>query len=169
MTEASAALEGDADSAAHAAKPKAGKRKLILLALPVLLALVGAALWFFGPLSHLLGSDKKPAQQAATVAEPTYVEVPEIIANLNGNPRRQNYVKLKPRLELASAEDIPRIKAVMPRLLDLFQTYLREMRPEELHGSGGTYRLREELIARANIAAAPARVVDVLLTDMLVQ
>lgn len=169
MTEASAALEGSADPATGAAKPKAAKRKLILLGLPVLLAIVGAALWFFGPLSHLFGSDKKPAQQIAIVTEPTYVELPEIIANLNGNPRRQNYVKLKPRLELASADDIPRVKAVMPRLLDLFQTYLREMRPEELHGSGGTYRLREELIARANIAAAPARVVDVLLTDMLVQ
>ena len=169
MTETSAALEGNADPAAEAAKPKAGKRKLILLAAPLLLAVVGAALWFFGPLPHLLGADKKPAQQQATNAEPTYVDLPEIVANLNGNPRRQNYVKLKPRLEVASAEDIPRIKSVMPRLLDLFQTYLREMRPEELHGSGGTYRLREELIARANLAAAPARVADVLLTDMLVQ
>ena len=46
----------------------------------------------------------------------------------------------------------------MPRLQDLFQTYLREMRPEELRGSAGTYRLREELIARANVAVAPARV-----------
>ncbi len=46
----------------------------------------------------------------------------------------------------------------MPRLQDLFQTYLREMRPEELRGSAGTYRLREELIARANVAVAPARI-----------
>jgi flagellar FliL protein len=57
----------------------------------------------------------------------------------------------------------------MPRLLDLFQTYLREMRPEELRGSAGTWRLREELIARANIAIAPARVTDVLFTELLVQ
>ena len=82
MTEASAALDGNADPVADAAKPKAGKRKLILLALPVLLAVVGAALWFFGPPSHLFGPEKKPAQQTATVAEPTYVELPEIIANL---------------------------------------------------------------------------------------
>jgi flagellar FliL protein len=57
----------------------------------------------------------------------------------------------------------------MPRLLDLFQTYLREMRPEELRGSAGTWRLREELIARANIAIAPARVTDVLFTELLIQ
>ena len=57
----------------------------------------------------------------------------------------------------------------MPRLQDLFQTYLREMRPEELRGSAGTWRLREELIARANLAAAPGHVVDVLFTEMLIQ
>ena len=57
----------------------------------------------------------------------------------------------------------------MPRLQDLFQTYLREMRPEELRGSAGTYRLREELIARANVAAAPAKVNDVLFTQLLIQ
>jgi flagellar FliL protein len=57
----------------------------------------------------------------------------------------------------------------MPRVLDMFQTYLREIRPEELRGSAGTWRLREELIARANIAVAPARVTDVLFTEMLIQ
>ena len=106
---------------------------------------------------------------AVAAAAPVYVEMPEIIANLNAGPRRASYVKLKPKLELAKAADQAAIAQNMPRLLDLFQTYLREMRPEELRGSAGTYRLREELIARANIALAPARVIDVLFTEMLVQ
>jgi flagellar FliL protein len=54
-------------------------------------------------------------------------------------------------------------------VVDLMQTYLREMRPEELRGSAGTYRLREELLVRASTAAAPAKVSDVLFTQMLVQ
>ena len=57
----------------------------------------------------------------------------------------------------------------MPRLQDLFTTYLREMRPEELRGSSGTQRLREELIARANLAVAPARVADILFIELLLQ
>ena len=57
----------------------------------------------------------------------------------------------------------------MPRILDLFQGYLREMRPEELRGTASTYRLREELLARTNIAAAPARVTAVLFSEMIVQ
>ena len=78
-------------------------------------------------------------------------------------------MKLTVRLEVTKQEDVERVKAAMPRLQDLFQTYLREMRPQELRGSAGTYRLREELIARANLAAAPARITDVLFTQMLIQ
>ena len=62
-----------------------------------------------------------------------------------------------------------RVKAAMPRLQDLFLTYLREMRPEELRGSAGTYRLREELIARANLPRRRRAITDVLFTQMLIQ
>jgi flagellar FliL protein len=43
------------------------------------------------------------------------------------------------------------------------------MRPDELRGSAGSYRLREELMARANIAVAPARVTEILFIELLVQ
>jgi flagellar FliL protein len=78
-------------------------------------------------------------------------------------------VKVTARLEVTKKEDVERVKAAMPRLQDLFLTYMREMRPQELRGSAGTYRLREELIARANLAAAPAHITDVLFTQMLIQ
>jgi flagellar FliL protein len=190
-----------ADGAEPAAVKSGGRKKLILLAVPVLLAAIGAGLWFGGILPPLLGMGAKPAAGAhgAPVAAhgeaahgaaaahgegageakpadgkggataPNYIEMPEIVTNLNAGPRRTSYVKLRSRLELARPEDAEAAKAALPKLQDLFQTYLREMRPEELRGSAGTYRLREELIARANIALAPARVVDVLFTEMLVQ
>jgi flagellar FliL protein len=57
----------------------------------------------------------------------------------------------------------------MPRIMDNFQVYLRELRIEDLKGSAGMYRLREELLVRVNAAAAPAKVRDVLFKEMLVQ
>ena len=78
-------------------------------------------------------------------------------------------MKLVARIEVPKHEDAEKVKAALPRLQDLMQTYLREMRPEELRGSAGTYRLREELLVRANAAVAPAKVSDVLFTQMLVQ
>ncbi len=144
-------------------------RRLILLAgAPLLVLALGGGLWFSGVAPRLLGighGDQKDAKPAA----PIYVDLPEFVANLNSNPHRPSYVKLQARLEVARQQDAEIVRAAMPRLQDLFQTYLRETRPEELRGSTGTYRLREELIGRANLAAAPARITDVLFTQMLIQ
>ncbi len=155
------------------AKAKGGKKKLLMLAAPVLLIAVVAVLWFSGILPGMLGMNHpaKAEEQAKEMAAhvPVFVELPEMVANLNAPGRRATFVKIKARVELAKAEDQAGFAAAQPRVIDLFQTYLREMRPEELRGSAGTYRLREELITRANIAVAPARVVDVLFSELLVQ
>ncbi|MCO6418415.1 flagellar basal body-associated FliL family protein [Siccirubricoccus sp. KC 17139] len=172
------------------AKPKGGKRKLLLLAAPLLLAAIGAGLWFTGILPGLLGMGTPAAEAAAdghgeaaaqgeggghaapaAVAprSAVYFDMPDIVANLNAPGRRATYIKLRSKLELTKQEDVPALQQAMPRLLDLFTTYLREMRPEELRGSAGIQRLREELVARASVAAAPARVADVLFLELLVQ
>jgi flagellar FliL protein len=172
---ATAAAEADKpkEEAPEAEAPKqaVSKRKLILLAAPVLLLGICGGLWFTGVIPHLLGMDhaKQAAAEAGKPLAPIYIDLPEIIANLNSNPQRPSYVKLTARLEVLKPEDAEKVKVAMPRLQDLFLTYIREMRADELRGSAGTYRLREELIARANLAAAPARVTDVLFTQMLLQ
>lgn len=151
--------------------PKASsKRKLILLAgIPLVLLLAGAGLWFSGVLPHVLGMDKPKDHAEEAAVPPTYVDLPEMVANLNSGKGRPSYVKLTARIEVPKADDAVKVKAAMPRLQDLMQTYLREMRPEELRGSAGTYRLREELLVRANAAVAPAKVSDILFTQMIVQ
>jgi flagellar FliL protein len=150
---------------------KSGKKKLLLLTIPVALVIAGVGAWFAGLIPDVFGAKKAPpvASSAPAVVMPTYIELPEIIANLNAGARRTSFVKMQARLELSKPEDLPIVTAAQPRIMDLFQTYLREMRPDELRGSLGTYRLREQLIARASLAVAPARVVDVLFTELLVQ
>ncbi|HTW68280.1 MAG TPA: flagellar basal body-associated FliL family protein [Acetobacteraceae bacterium] len=145
------------------------RRKLLLLAGPLALAGLLAGLWFGGVLPRWLGLSHAHSPAAQAAVQPIYIDLPEMIANLNGNPRRPSYIKLDARIEVASPQDAERVRQAMPRLQDLFLTYMREMHPEELRGSAGLYRLREELIARADAAAAPARVTDVLFTQMLIQ
>ena len=89
--------------------------------------------------------------------------------NLSSNGRKASYLKMSVSLELASQLDVARVQAVMPRIIDNFQVYLRELRVEDLKGSAGLYRLREELLRRVNAAAAPAKITDVLFKEMLVQ
>jgi flagellar FliL protein len=163
---ASATADGEDDAA-----PGGGRKKLFMLVgLVLLLAAVGAGLWFSGLLPHLLGHAKPPEPVAeAKPPPPTFIDVPELIANLDAGPRRSSYVKLRVKLELDKPADTAAATAAMPRLQDMFQTYLREMRPEELRGGAGTYRLREELLARARLAVPDGHVTDVLFTEMVVQ
>src|SRR4051812_32343009 len=147
------------------------KKLLIMAAVPVMLLLAGGGLWFSGILPRMLGMERHDEKVVEVVkaVPPSYVDIPEMIANLNNNTHKPSYVKLSARVEIPKPEDVDRVRASLPRLQDMMQTYLREMRPEELRGSAGTYRLREELLVRANAAVAPAKVSDVLFTQMLVQ
>jgi flagellar protein FliL len=159
---------------------KGGKKKLIIFgAVGVLLLLVGsAAAYFTGLLDPLVGGGEKHAAEDAgegagggivDTGEAVFYDLEDIMVNLNTTGRKSTYLKIRISLELPNSEDIPKIEAVMPRIVDNFQVYLRELRVEDLKGSAGMYRLREELLTRVAAAAAPARVSDVLFKEMLVQ
>ncbi|MBR0643455.1 flagellar basal body-associated FliL family protein [Plastoroseomonas hellenica] len=160
------AAEAGKAEGAEAPPARGGRKKLVLLALPLLLAGAGAGLWFSGVFG---AGHAAEAPQRAEVPPPAFIDMPEIITNLNVPGRRPVFLKLRSKIEVSRGDEVPAVQAAMPRLMDLFQTYLREMRPEELRGSAGTYRLREELLARANIAVAPARITDVLFIEIIVQ
>lgn len=156
-----------------AATSRFGRKKLIIfVAAPVLaLLLIGAGLYFTGMLDRFIGSkseahEEKPAAPKQTV----FYDLPELLVNLNAAGRNKaSFLKMSISLELESQVDVARLQSVMPRIIDNFQVYLRELRVEDLRGSGGMYRLREELLLRVNTSAAPAKIVDVLFKEMLVQ
>ena len=161
-------------------KSGGGKKKLIILVVLPLLLIVGAAAgaYFTGladPVLAMLGAGGEThAEETAAadkpLAPPVFYELPEMLVNLNpGQGRRPSHLKIKVRLELASAADTPKIEAMLPRIVDSFQVYLRELRVEDLQGAAGMYRLREELMMRVNRVAAPAKINDVLFQDVLVQ
>ncbi|MFC7612060.1 flagellar basal body-associated FliL family protein [Teichococcus aestuarii] len=138
-------------------KTGGGRRKAVLLAAAAVLLLGGggAGAWLGGLLPWPAPWPGAAAPAEAKAAPPVFVEVPDIIANLNTAARRQTFIKLRAKLEVEGPAQAAALQASMPRLLDIFTTYLRETRPEELRGSAGTHRLREEMMARANVAASP--------------
>jgi flagellar protein FliL len=176
-----------------------GKKKLLLMVvLPIVLVLGGAAAAYFtglaDPLVAMITGNAAPAEEhaeapaesaapadehakpaAAPAAEgaaavgAVFYEMPEMLVNINTAGRTRNFLKIKVSLELASEADIARIDNVLPRIVDNFQVYLRELRLEDLQGAAGMYRLREELLNRVNAAVRPSQVKDVLFKDMIVQ
>jgi flagellar FliL protein len=166
-------LDGELDATAEVGeeKPAGGRKKLIMIAggaIVLLLALGGAA-YFFGFLDRFVGH-KAPAVEEVQAPKPAvFFDLPDLLVNLNGAGRKASFLKLTVSLELEKQDDVARLQAVLPRIIDNFQVYLRELRVEDLRGSGGIYRLREELLTRVNAAAAPVKVADVLFKEMLVQ
>jgi flagellar FliL protein len=152
-----------------------GSKKLLLIVSVILLLVVGgfAAAYFTGlvdpVIAWITGGDVQEEDQVASKGDAVFFPLEEVIVNLNTGGRQSTFLKIKISLELADAGDISRIETVMPRIMDNFQVYLRELRIEDLKGAAGMYRLREELLTRVNIAAAPAKINDVLFKEMLVQ
>jgi flagellar FliL protein len=176
MAKAKAAtVEEVEDDAAEGADEQQAKKKLF--ALPPLKYLIiggaallvlggggGAAWYFFKPAA-------KPDVAAVPAAKPAvFVDLPEVLVNLSGTgAERPQYLKLKIVLELPDQIMVQQIQPVMPRVMDAFQTYLRELRPGDLDGSAGLYRLKEELTRRVNASISPNRVNAVLFKEIVVQ
>ena len=156
--------EGAAE-VAEVAAPK-GKLKLIIAAVALLLVVGGAVTWFFlfrnhGEEMHAEAQPSKP---------PVFVDVPEMLVNLVGLPgERVQYLKVKVVLEVKEEKLVEAIKPTMPRVTDIFQTYLRELRPSDLNGSAGLFRLKEELTRRVNAALSPSQVNAVLFKEVVIQ
>ena len=150
------------------------KKLVLFVVLPLLLlGGGGAGAYFMGLLDPLLGKQAAHGEGEETVeAAPTasiYYDLPELLVNLNTGSRKSNFLKISVALELDDEATIERLQTVMPRIIDNFQVYLRELRIEDLSGSAGIERLREELLLRVNAAIRPAEVRDVLFKEMLVQ
>jgi flagellar FliL protein len=156
--------EQEGEQAAAPPKKKIS-RKLIMIAAAGLLVVIGGGIGgylFFAQSGH---------DKAKTESKPaTFVDLPDVLVNLaSGGSDRVQYLKVKIVLELPSASEVQQIQPMMPRVMDAFQTYLRELRPTDLDGSAGLYRLKEELTRRVNMAVAPNRITAVLFKEIVVQ
>lgn len=140
--------------------------KLIIIAATVLLMLGG------GVASYMMFFGKKGGHTAtaATMKPPVFLDLPDTLVNLsNTGSERTQYLKVKVVLELPDQIMAQQVQPMLPRVMDAFQTYLRELRPTDLDGSAGLYRLKEELTRRVNASIAPNRVNAILFKEIVVQ
>lgn len=149
-----------------------GNKKLLIINLIVVLLLLGgifAGIYFF----VLGGGESKPEPpppgQSSASAQAVYLDLPDFLVNIQGADGSPAYLKLSLSLELTSEEDKTGFATVQPRVVDQLQGYLRELRTDDLKGSAGVMRLKEEMLRRIDVAAAPYHVRDVLFKEMVVQ
>ena len=150
-----------------------GKKLILFIVLPIVLLIAGGAgVYFSGLADSLLGKEEGAGDKLLAEADAgpgVFYDLPEMLVNLNTGGRKTGYLKISVSLELGAEDDRVRLESVLPRVIDNFQVYLRELRVEDLQGSAGLQRLREELLLRVATAARPAQVRDVLFREMLIQ
>lgn len=153
-----------------------GNKKMLMMAggggLVLLLALGGGAYFFLFSGGNKPAHGEKTAKAAhAPIVAPqvSFYDMPDIVVNIQSADGAPAYLKLGVALELTGPEEKTGLQPLMPRVVDQFQSYLRELRVDDLRGSAGVLRLKEELLRRINVAAAPFKVKDVLLKEMIVQ
>ena len=167
------------------------KKKLLLILVPIVLLLGGgAAAYFTGMLDSMLGVEAESVEgehgedggkdanaskkgdhgdDEAGYGESAFLAIPTMIVNLNTDDGTPRFLRLTVQLELENPQESTAVEAIIPRVIDQFQTYLRELRVRDLKGSAGIYRLQMELLWRVNQAAAPIKIKDVLFQEILIQ
>ena len=169
-------VDGEDD---ESASKKGGKKLLIIIAAVVLLLVGGVAaayfLGFLDPVVEMVTGEggetleEEEEEDPEAPKETVFYDLQEMLVNFNSGEGKSRFLKIRVSLELESQTAIKKIEKIMPRVVDSFQTYLRELRVGDLKGSAGLYRLREELLIRASAAAAPVKINDVLFKEILIQ
>lgn len=160
----SSSAKGKADE-----KPKTGSKLILIIGALVVLLGGGAGAYFF-----MMAPKAAPAEHKEEKKVTGFLEIKELLIGMAADTAQpsvgpQRFMKLHVMLEVADAKKIPALQALQPRIEDMFQVYLRELRPADLQGSAAIFRLKEELLRRVNLAVSPERVDAVLIKELLLQ
>ena len=156
-------FDGDDDITAPGSK--LSRKKLLLIVVPVVAAI---GIFGFYYTSQKSQKDQAPAnysivRHAAENGKETdsytiFYDLPEVDVRLRNVPGKDQVVKIKLSIELSKMEDITIIEALSAKLTDAVIAHTVELMPEEIDGSEGIYWLREELLYRMNLIAAPVKI-----------
>ncbi len=145
-------------------KLRLSHKKLAMLVVPLLIVISAGGYFARDYVSSFITGS------SASGSKPkVYYNLPEIIVNLSSQDKSAKYLKLKVSLEARNHLVLDALNPIMPRILDMFQLYLRELRSKDLEGSAGIYRLKEELLRRINLEIHPHQISRVLFNEIIVQ
>lgn len=150
------------------------KNPIILAGIGLVVVGLAAGLYFAfkgkGDKDVKAPEQQEVAKKENVVAEKVfYFDMPDMLINLVSNSKKGNYLKVLMSVEFTSPAALEKLKIYRPRIVDQYQVFLRSLRVEELRGSAGLERIREELLRRANIIVAPEKITNVLFKEIVVQ
>jgi flagellar FliL protein len=161
-----------ADSAADPPK----RRRLLPAILGLVLAVALGAGGFYAAYSGLLptGSDTGEAHDAAgddhgaavgAMPPVAFVPIDPMVISLSGS-ERVRHLRFQAQLEVAAGQE-GNVAALMPRILDVLNGYLRAVTIEDLERPTALLTLRAQMLRRVQLVVGDGRVNDLLVTEFV--
>jgi flagellar FliL protein len=144
------------------------KRFRIIAAAVVLLLLIAGALGYYF-LVMQVDDTKAEAPEDKSAEAAIYVPAPEMIVNLRTPDGQSAFLKINFAIAAHDEAAGEMLQERMPEIRDALQPFLRELRPEDLAGSAGVFRIKEEMTRRVKDRVGPDKVDDILIQDLIQQ
>ncbi|MBS0125742.1 flagellar basal body-associated FliL family protein [Thetidibacter halocola] len=154
---------------------KAGKPSRLPLIIGLVLAIAGGGGGFYAVQSGLLGGASPHAEEAEHAAEDlpetgplpdvAFVEVPPVTITL-GQAMQAGHLRFRASLEVPKAHE-QEVLAILPRVQDVMNTYLRALQTEDLQQAAALVRIRAQLLRRIKLVVGEGRVQDLLILDFV--
>jgi flagellar protein FliL len=174
------------EEGAEGAKPAApkSKKKLIIIGAAAGVLLLGggggAAMMLSGGSAKAETAAEGHGEEAPAEAEgghgggdgkakEAFVDVPAMVVNLRSPDGASRFLKIHFMIVPGPKGSAETLKDKLPLILDAYQPFLRELRPEDLAGSAAVFRIKEEMLVRATEVSGPGMVKDILIQDLVQQ
>lgn len=149
------------------------KSSKLPLILGVVLALLGGGGGFFLTQSGILGGAQPEETATETPPEPldpavsdiAFIPLDTIIVSLGPSAQNQ-HLRFRAQLETPTQYQAD-VEGILPRIVDVLNSYLRALRPEDLERTDALIRLRAQMLRRIQIVTGEGRVRDLLVMEFV--
>jgi flagellar FliL protein len=142
-----------------------GNKKLLLIVV-LALVIVGVSILVYYKFIVSSNNSTNDPNDLSVV----FIPMEEITVNLRqGVENNTSWLKIRVTLEVHGKSNGELVKNMLPKIVDIFQTYLKELRKSDLDGSFGIYKIKDEMMLRINTILYPAKIEGILFQDFMMQ
>lgn len=144
--------------------PKKSKAGLLI---GLVLALVGAGAGFFVTSSGMLSSDKPAVEKSGSYVDNlAFVAIDPMTVSI-GPPSESRYLRFRAELEV-KADYKSDVEAMLPRVVDVLNTYLRSISMADVEDPSALLTLRAQMRRRIDLVVGEGKVNDLLVMEFVV-
>ncbi len=146
------------------------KRSKLPIILGIVLALVGASGGFYATWSGLIlnsESKKNTAEEMPSEARPdvAFVPIEPLVISLRA-PSKSRHLRFRAQLEVP-AKFQSDVEKLLPRVVDVLNSYLRALDMAALEDASALLRLRAQMLRRVQTVVGQGRINDLLIMEFV--